>query len=64
MPVKVHAQRKKFFKDKQQRQNRAIERQLKGVSKEDHSGFGPIQSTSHTRVSAAPARRVEVADDD
>ncbi len=64
MPVKVHAQRKKHFKDKQRRQNRAIERQLKGVSKEDVSGFGPIESTSRTRVSAAPARRVEVADDD
>jgi hypothetical protein len=64
MPVKVHAQRKKHFKDKQRRQNQAIERQLKGVSKEDVSGFGPIESTSRTRVSAAPARRVEVADDD
>lgn len=64
MPVKVHAQRKQHFKDKQRRQNRAIERQLKGVSKEDVSGFGPIESTSRTRVSAAPPRRVGVADDD
>jgi hypothetical protein len=64
MPEKVHAQRKKHFKDKQRRQNQAIERQLKGVSKEDVSGFGPIESTSRTRVSAAPPRRVGVADDD
>jgi len=64
MPAKVHAQRKKFFRDKQRRQNQAIERQLKGVSREDHSGFGPIEATRHTRVSAAPPRQVEVADDD
>lgn len=64
MPERMHKQRKKFYRAKQQRQNAAIERQLKGVSKEDVSGFGPIQATRHTSVTAAPARRVEVADDD
>jgi hypothetical protein len=64
MPERMHKQRKKFYRDKQKRQNRAIERQLKGVSREDVSGFGPIQATRHTSVTAAPARRVEVADDD
>jgi hypothetical protein len=64
MPERMHKQRKKFYRDKQKRQNRAIERQLKGVSREDVSGFGPIQTTRHTSVTAAPPRRVEVADDD
>jgi len=65
MPEHVHAQRKKFFADKQRRQNQAIERQLKGVSREDVAGFGPITATRHSSVTAAaPTRRVEVADDD
>ena len=64
MREEVHAQRKKFFADKQRRQNQAIERQLKGVSREDVSGFGPITSTRHSHVTVAPTRRVEVADDD
>lgn len=64
MPERMHKQRKKFYRDKQRRQNRAIERQLKGVSREDVSGFGPITAQRHTSVTAAPARRVEVADDD
>lgn len=64
MPEKVHKQRKKFYRDKQRRQNQAIERQLKGVSRQDVAGFGPIEATRHTRVSAAPPRQVEVADDD
>jgi len=64
MPKRVHAQRKKFYRDKQRRQNRAIERQLKGVSREDVSGFGPIQATRHSSVTVAPVRQVQVADDD
>jgi hypothetical protein len=64
MREEVHAQRKKFFRDKQRRQNQAIERQLKGVSREDVSGFGPITATRHSSVTVAPTRRVEVADDD
>jgi hypothetical protein len=64
MPKRIHAQRKKFFADKKRRQNEAIERQLKGVSREDVSGFGPIQSTRHSSVTMAPVRRVQVADDD
>ena len=64
MPVRMHKQRVKFYRDKQRRQSRAIERQLKGVSRDDVSGFGPIQQTRRTSVSAAPARQVEVADDD
>ncbi len=65
MPKKVHAQRKKFYADKQRRQNQAIERQLKGVSRGDIAGFGPIVPTHHTQVTvAAPVRTVEVADDD
>jgi hypothetical protein len=64
MPIHMHKQRQKHFREKQQRQNRAIERQLKGVSRQDVSGFGPIQATRHSSVTAAPQRRVEVADDD
>lgn len=65
MREEVHAQRKKHFREKQRRQNRAIERQLKGVSREDVSGFGPITATRHSSVTVAPTRRqVEVADDD
>jgi hypothetical protein len=64
MPIHLHKQRMKFFRDKQRRQNQAIERQLKGVSREDVSGFGPITATRHSSVTAAPPRRVEVADDD
>ena len=65
MREEVHAQRKKFFRDKQRRQNRAIERQLKGVSREDVSGFGPITATRHSHVTGGSLpRRVEVADDD
>lgn len=65
MPVRMHNQRKKFYRNKRQRQNLAIDRQLKGVSREDVSGFGPIQSTRHSSVSAAaPRQQVEVADDD
>lgn len=61
----VHLQRKKFYAAKKRRQNAAIERQLKGVSREDVAGFGPITATRHTSVTAAPhTRRVEVADDD
>ena len=64
MPKKMHKQRKKFYADKQRRQNKAIERQLRGVSRADVSGFGPIQDTSVSRVSAMPQRNVRVADDD
>ena len=65
MPLKIHKQRMKFFANKQRRQNEAIERQLKGVSKQDVSGFGPIVPVRHTQVTvAAPQRQVEVADDD
>ena len=66
MPAKVHAQRKKFYRQKQRRQNEAIERQLKGVSRGDIAGFGPIVPTHSTQVTvAAPQRRqAEVADDD
>ncbi len=64
MPVQMHKQRMKFYKDKQRRQNQAIERQLKGVSQVDHPGFGPIETQRRSSVTAAPTRRVEVADDD
>ena len=42
----------------------AIERQLKNVSRSDVSGFGPIQQQRSTSVTRAPARNVEVADDE
>ena len=64
MPKKLHKQRMKHFREKRQRQNAAIERQLKGVSRVDQPGFGPIEATRHTSVTAAPQRKVEVADDD
>lgn len=65
IPMHLHKQRQAFFRQKQQRQNAAIERQIKGVSRQDVSGFGPIKTTRHTSVTAAPPRRnVEVADDD
>ena len=65
MPKHIHQQRMKFYRAKQRRQNEAIERQLKGVSREDVGGFGPIVPTRHTQVTvAAPQRTVEVADDD
>ncbi len=64
MREEVHAQRKKFFAEKQRRQNRAIERQLKGVSKDDVSGFGPITATRHSSITVAPMRNAQVADDD
>ena len=65
MPEKVHKQRMKFFRSKQRRQNEAIERQLKGVSRQDVSGFGPIVPTHRSQVTVAqPQRQVEVADDD
>ncbi len=65
MPERIHKQRMKFFRNKQRRQNEAIERQLKGVSKQEVAGFGPIVPTRHTQVTvAAPQRQREVADDD
>ena len=63
MPVRTHKQRQKFYQAKQRRQNEAIERQLKGVSRERGDGFGPITATRRTTVTSAP-RTVEVADDD
>jgi len=60
----LHLQRKEYYGAKKQRQNQAIERQLRNVSRTDAEGFGPIQQTRRTQVSATPPRQVEVADDD
>ncbi len=65
MPKRVYLERKAYFKAKLKRQNDAIERQLKNVSRSDASGFGPIQQQRSTSVSRQPARQnVEVADDE
>lgn len=65
MPERAYKSRKKFFRDKLARQNAAIERQLRNVSRTDTPGFGPIQQQRSTSVTRAPARKnVEVADDE
>ena len=65
MPERAYKSRKKFFRDKLARQNAAIERQLRNVSRTDTPGFGPIQQQRSTSVTRAPARQnVEVADDE
>jgi len=65
MPKRVYLERKAYFKAKLKRQNDAIERQLKNVSRSDASGFGPIQQQRSTSVTRQPQRQnVEVADDE
>lgn len=66
MPKRAYLERKKYFAQKLARQNAAIERQLKNVSRSDASGFGPIQQQRSTSVTRAPARpqNVTVADDE
>ncbi len=65
MPRSAFLKRQEYFKQKLRRQNAAIERQLKNVSRTDSPGFGPIQQQRATSVTRAPARtNVEVADDE
>lgn len=65
MPKSAYKKRQEYFKAKLRRQNAAIERQLKNVSRSDASGFGPIQQQRSTSVTRAPARpNVSVADDE
>lgn len=65
MPERAWTKRKAYFKAKLQRQNEAIERQLRNVSQTDVPGFGPIQQARSTSVTRAPQRQnIGVADDE
>lgn len=63
MPEHAYKKRQKFFSDKKQRQNAAIERQLRAQSQEGATGFGPIEQQRASSVTNRP-RNVQVADDE
>jgi hypothetical protein len=66
MPESVNRQRETFYKRRQARQTGAIERQVKGVHREDHLGFGPVNQRNISKVRRGPgvARAVEPAGDE
>lgn len=65
MPRRMYLKRKAYFDAKLKRQNDAIERQLKNVSRSDTPGFGPIEQQRSSSVTRAPQRQnVGVADDE
>lgn len=51
MPQKVFMQRQAYFQEKLDKQNAAIERQLREVGSKAGAGFGPIEQTRHTSIS-------------
>ena len=66
MPERVNRQRETFYRRRQARQTGAIERQIKGVHREEHLGFGQVkmQNVSTTRLGSGQARRVSPAGDE
>ena len=66
MPSRVNDQRDRFYKRKQARQTGAVERQVKGVHREEHLGFGQIahRNVSQVRRGQGVARAVSPADDE
>jgi hypothetical protein len=51
MPQKVFMQRQAYYQDKLDKQNAAIERQLREVGAKGGSGFGPIEQTRQSSIS-------------
>lgn len=66
MPERINRQRMAFYKRRQARQTGAIERQVKGVHRDEHLGFGSIAHKNVSSVRRGPgvARQVAPADDE
>ena len=66
MPERVNRQRLAFYKRKQARQTGAVERQIKGVHRDEHIGFGSVRmkNVSTVRRGQGVARAVSPAEDD
>ena len=66
MPERVNRQREAFYKRKQARQTGAVERQIKGVHRDEHLGVGNIgqKNVSQVRRGQGMARSVQPADDE
>jgi len=66
MPERVNRQREIFYKRRQARQTGAVERQIKGVHRDEHLGFGAIahKNVSSVRRGQGVARAVSPAEDE
>ncbi len=66
MPERINQQRERFYKRKQARQTGAVERQVKGVHRDEHLGFGSVRMRNVSSVRRGPgvARAVSPADDE